>query len=148
MKYSASKILAQQATRDFVAKEKPPFKLVTYIHLCSTQSFGHANDCYSFHPTFVLGDSLIQRTFNELDGMNAQLWTSLPSEELLIPSAFVHVRDVAQAHVAALRNRDLLKTGTGYILSTQPLGWDRVADVVDGLSANTREAQEGAVSTR
>ncbi|KAF2164201.1 hypothetical protein M409DRAFT_25544 [Zasmidium cellare ATCC 36951] len=112
MKYGASKILAQQATRDFVAKERPLFKLIT------------------FHPTFVLGDSLIQRTFKELDGMNAQLWNSLPSEEPLIPSAFVHVRDVAQAHVAALRNRDSLNTGTEYILSTQPFGWDRVADVV------------------
>lgn len=29
MKYSASKILAQQATRDFVAKENPQFKIVT-----------------------------------------------------------------------------------------------------------------------
>lgn len=62
--------------------------------------------------------------------MNAQLWHSLHSEEPLIPSAFVHVRDVAQAHVAALRNRDLLTTGTEYILSTQPFGWDRVAEVV------------------
>lgn len=89
-----------------------------------------ADDLHSFHPTFVLGDSLIQRTFNELDGMNAQLWNSLPSEEPLIPSAFVHVRDVAQAHVTALESRGSLKTGTEYILSTQPFGWDKVADVV------------------
>ncbi|KAK4498751.1 hypothetical protein PRZ48_009261 [Zasmidium cellare] len=102
MKYGASKILAQQATRDFVAREKPHFKLIT----------------------------LIQRTFKDLDGMNAQLWQSLQSEEPLVPSAFVHVRDVAQAHVAALRNQDQLQTRTEYTLSAQPFGWDRVTRVV------------------
>lgn len=62
--------------------------------------------------------------------MNSQLWQSLSSEEPLIPSAFVHVRDVAQAHIAALQNFKSLQTGTEYILSTQPFAWDNVAKVV------------------
>lgn len=62
--------------------------------------------------------------------MNAQLWQSLCSEEPLIPSAFVHVRDVAQAHIAALQNYKSLQTGTEYILSEKPFAWDKVSEVV------------------
>lgn len=112
MKYSASKILAHQATRDFITQQKPRFKVI------------------SFHPVFVIGDSLIQNSFPQLDGMNARLWQSLSQPEPLIPSAFVHVRDCAEAHVKALQKREDLETGTEYILSEKVFGWDNVVAVV------------------
>ncbi|CZT19578.1 related to flavonol reductase/cinnamoyl-CoA reductase [Ramularia collo-cygni] len=112
MKYSASKILAHQATRDFLSRSKPNFKLVT------------------FHPAFVLGDSLIQKHAKDIDGMNAMFWKSLSASQPMIPSAFVHVRDVAEAHVKALENYQVLENGTEYILSAPVFGWDKAAKVV------------------
>lgn len=112
MKYSASKILAHQATRDFLQREKPKYKLVT------------------FHPSFVLGDSLIQKTAGDIDGMNAMFWQSLSSPQPMIPSAFVHVRDVAEAHLKALENYQALKNGTEYILAAPVLGWDNATELV------------------
>lgn len=111
MKYSASKILAHQATRDFL-REKPKFKLIT------------------FHPCFVLGDSLIQKSAEDIDGMNALFWESLSACQPLIPSAFVHVRDVADAHIKALERYQSLSSGTEYILSAPTLGWNNVTRIV------------------
>jgi nucleoside-diphosphate-sugar epimerase len=112
MKYSASKILAHQATQDFQLQEEPKFKLIT------------------LHPCFVLGDSLIQKTPNDIDGMNALFWASLTSPQPLIPSAFVHVKDVAEAHIKALANHQFLANGTEYILSAPVLGWDNARMIV------------------
>lgn len=112
MKYSASKILAHQATRDFLQKEKPKFKLVT------------------FHPVFVLGDSLIQKSAKDIDGMNAMFWHSLATPKPMIPSAFVHVRDVAEAHLKALDNYQSIENRTEYILSAPVVGWDNASKLV------------------
>ncbi|RAH42214.1 uncharacterized protein BO95DRAFT_504683 [Aspergillus brunneoviolaceus CBS 621.78] len=48
VKYSASKILAHQATRNFLTDFQPHYTLIT------------------FHPTFVLGDSLVQIMLRKL----------------------------------------------------------------------------------
>jgi nucleoside-diphosphate-sugar epimerase len=53
LKYHASKILAHQATIDWTKKNKPHFSLAT------------------LHPSFVLGDSLIQNSAREVSGINA-----------------------------------------------------------------------------
>ena len=53
MKYATSKTVAHQATQDFLQQEKPNSKLNT------------------FHPSSVIGDSLIQKTAKDIDGMNA-----------------------------------------------------------------------------
>src|ERR1700712_910846 len=84
VKYSASKVLAHQATRDFLAQNNPQYTLIT------------------LHPTFVLGKSLVQETAGDIDGINALFWLSLFSEKPHIPTAWVHVLDVAEAHIKVL----------------------------------------------
>ncbi|PIA93467.1 putative oxidoreductase [Cercospora beticola] len=111
-KYSASKILAHQATRDFVEKEKPEYKLVT------------------FHPVLVIGESLVQKNFDQLDGMNQVLWSSLHSTQPTMPSTFVDVKQCAESHVNAVRNYEKLKNGTEYGLSSPAVAWNEVAKFV------------------
>ncbi|KAH8820277.1 hypothetical protein F5884DRAFT_659299 [Xylogone sp. PMI_703] len=110
LKYSASKILAHQATRNFLKERLPHYKLL------------------SFHPVFVIGPSRIQQTANDIDGMNAAIWTSLHSEKPSIPSALVDVRDVAEAHLKVLENP--IESGTEFVLSAPPLKWEEVVEVV------------------
>ncbi|PYH47081.1 dihydroflavonal-4-reductase [Aspergillus saccharolyticus JOP 1030-1] len=112
LKYSASKIAAHQATRAFLATHSPPFTLIT------------------FHPTFVLGESLIQTNPEEISGMNALFWQSVLSETPGMANAWVDVRDVAEAHVRALQREDLV-SGTEFLLSgPTPGSWKRVAEVI------------------
>ncbi|KNG81925.1 dihydroflavonal-4-reductase [Aspergillus nomiae NRRL 13137] len=110
LKYSASKILAHQATRDFLKKNHPHYTLVT------------------FHPTFVLGPSLVQNTAEEISGMNALFWSSLQLEKPRIANAWVHVRDVADAHIKALEAD--VRTGQEFILSRPVVSWEKVTAFV------------------
>ncbi|USP74817.1 hypothetical protein yc1106_02091 [Curvularia clavata] len=84
LKYCASKIVAHQATRDFVRERKPHYTLIT------------------LHPTYVMGHDLTQETAEGLGGINSILWKSLASEKPLLGTSWVHVRDVADAHIKAL----------------------------------------------
>ncbi|KAJ5888649.1 dihydroflavonal-4-reductase [Penicillium taxi] len=109
VKYTASKILAHQATRDFLKNNNPQYKLIT------------------IHPVFVMGHSLIQDTDKDIGGMNAMLWLSLFSEKPAIGNAWVDVHDVAEAHIKALTAD--LKSGTEILLSTSA-PWGDVASYV------------------
>ncbi|KAM3420076.1 hypothetical protein BST61_g3381 [Cercospora zeina] len=111
LRYSASKILAHQATRDFVEKQKPHYKLVT------------------FHPVLVIGESLVQKSFEQLDGMNQVLWGTLHGPKPIMPSTFVDVKQCAEAHVKALQKYEHIQDGTEYILSSAPVAWDAVAQL-------------------
>lgn len=105
VKYAASKILAHQATREFLSKNELHYTLLT------------------FHPTFVLGDSLIQDSADNIDGINRLLFNSLFSEKpLMAAGAWVHVRDIADAHVKALETS--AKSGTEFLLSGPVISWD------------------------
>ncbi|OJJ03359.1 hypothetical protein ASPVEDRAFT_732287 [Aspergillus versicolor CBS 583.65] len=110
LKYSVSKISAHQATRDFLANQNPHFTIAT------------------FHPSFVLGESLIQSAPEEIDGMNALFWNSLHSEKPIIPNVWVDVRDVAEALVRALKTEIL--SGTEFILSAPAGSWEEVGELV------------------
>ncbi|KAJ5623031.1 NAD(P)-binding protein [Penicillium lividum] len=104
LKYAASKILAHQATRDFLRDEKPHYKVLT------------------LHPVFVLGDDMLQTTAEGLAGMNKFFWQSFFSEKPHIGNAWVHVRDVADAHVKALETD--AESGTEFILSLPHVSWE------------------------
>ncbi|KAJ5698938.1 NAD(P)-binding protein [Penicillium macrosclerotiorum] len=106
LRYAASKILAHQATRDFLKENSPHYSVAT------------------FHPTFVLGDSLIQEKPEDIDGMNGLFWISLMSDQPKIANSWVHVRDVADAHVKALETESA--SGTEFILA-RPVSWNNVA---------------------
>lgn len=82
-KYQASKILAHQATIDWMKENKPDFSLVT------------------IHPTFVLGHSLVQKSAADIGGINALFWSTLQAEKPQFPPMVVDVRDVADAHLKA-----------------------------------------------
>jgi nucleoside-diphosphate-sugar epimerase len=116
MKYSASKILAHQATGAFLKSRTLNFDLIT------------------FHPTFVLGPSLVQTSAQEISGINAWLWNSLQSEKPLFPALCVHVQDVAEAHIRALSMP--LSSGTALLLSGRPFTW---TDVVGYVKDNFKE---------
>jgi nucleoside-diphosphate-sugar epimerase len=104
LKYQASKILAHQATHDFLKEHKPAFTLAT------------------LHPTFVLGRSLLQRQARDIDGINAWLWSSLHSKTALFASLCVHVRDVAESYLRILEKD--VPSGTGFLLSGPKFGWE------------------------
>jgi len=104
MKYSASKILAHEATRDFLDKNNPQYILIT------------------LHPTFVLGHSLIQESAKDIGGINSLFWLSLFSDKPLIPTAWVHVRDVADVHIKALT--DSVESGKEFLLSSPTFPWE------------------------
>ncbi|PWY83855.1 NAD(P)-binding protein [Aspergillus sclerotioniger CBS 115572] len=110
LKYAASKVLAHQATRSFLKDNQPHYTLI------------------NFHPTFVLGHSLIQKTAEQISGMNALFWLSVKSGKTRISNAWVHVSDVADAHVKALGTD--IKSGTEFILSRPSVSWDHVADFI------------------
>lgn len=109
LKYCAGKILANQAVRDFVHDEKPAFKVV------------------SFFPCSVIGESLIQRSFSEMDPVNSMLWNSFASKEPVVPSAFVGVKQCAEAHLKAVQRLPSLQGGREYLLSSPSKGWKSVA---------------------
>ncbi|KAB8233364.1 uncharacterized protein BDW43DRAFT_311088 [Aspergillus alliaceus] len=110
MKYSASKILAHEATRTFLKNKKPHYTLIT------------------FHPTFVLGDSLVQKTAHDIGGMNALFWNSIESEKPKIANVWVHVRDVAHAHAKALETN--IENGTEFLLSRPAVSWEHVVSFI------------------
>ncbi|KAE8369001.1 hypothetical protein BDV27DRAFT_166591 [Aspergillus caelatus] len=110
LKYQASKIRAHQATRDFLASQNPHFTIIT------------------FHPTFVLGESLIQKTPEGIDGINALFWDSLHSEKPTIPNVWVDVRDVAEAHIRALKAE--IPSGTEFLLSAPAASWEATGQMV------------------
>ena len=110
LRYAASKILAHQATRDFLKDNAPHYTTIT------------------IHPTFVLGHSLIQSTAEELGGINVMFWQSLMSEQPTIGNAWVDVHDVADAHVKCLETE--IANGTEIILSAPPVSWESVANFV------------------
>lgn len=76
----------------------------------------------------MLGNSLIQETADEIAGLNNWLWQSIPEETPRFASVWVHVRDVADAHVLALQKD--APTGTEFILSSPSITWDRAAEFI------------------
>lgn len=96
--YAGSKLLANKASWDFLANEKPQFDLVT------------------LHPSMVYGTSLVQDSA-AASGTNGYIFSSIVSgatdfDALLVS---VHVKNVAEAHVRALeddiKNRSYLLSG-------------------------------------
>lgn len=107
MMYRISKVLAHQATRDFLEKEKPSYKLLTT------------------HPTLVIGESRIQNSAEQIDMVNAMLWMTIQSAKPAYPSLWVDVKDVATAHVSAIDTA--APSGTEFILSLNGVTWEDIA---------------------
>ena len=110
--YHASKILAHQASRDFVQREKPGFTLI------------------SLHPAFVYGHNPLQKTADEVkSGTNGMLWAGIMVEGAPNVLTWVNVEDVADAHVLALDPKH--DTDQSYLIAGQPSAkWEDVLDIV------------------
>lgn len=111
LKYHASKILAHQATNEWMRQQNPHFTLVT------------------LHPSFVLGQSLIQDSASGISGINALLWDSLQSDKPHFPPTIVDVRDVAEAHIKAITALTDKQT-TEILLSGPKTVWDEIATFI------------------
>jgi nucleoside-diphosphate-sugar epimerase len=111
--YSASKLLANQASWEFIEKEKPGFALVT------------------IHPSLVYGHNLIQQSVKELEGStNGLFFSSImngPASDGALLS--VYVGDVADAHVLALKPE--IKSGSKYLTSGRPYTWKDVVEILE-----------------
>jgi nucleoside-diphosphate-sugar epimerase len=109
-KYQISKILAHQESLAFIRDHDVNYSLIT------------------FHPSFVLGHSLIQRSVEDIDAMNGLLLQSIQSKTPLMPPIIVDVTDVAEAHLRALDPS--LPTGTEFLLTGAPATWHDIVNYV------------------
>ena len=122
--YAGSKILADKATTEFVQAKKPHFTVTT------------------IHPSFIYGHNLLQSSFAELspNGTNGWLWKALQTPNPTLGNRGVHIIDVTEAHLRALKvaaesdpdmDPDSWSGGIGkFILSVQPFDWNKVGDFV------------------
>ncbi|KAF2112813.1 hypothetical protein BDV96DRAFT_601644 [Lophiotrema nucula] len=110
VRYASSKILAHQATRDFLSQQRPHYKLLT------------------LHPAYVMGNDLTQTTAEGLGGINGMFFMSLGSEKPILGTAWVHVKDIAEAHVRAIQSE--VDTGKEFLLSGPPFPWEDAIEYV------------------
>ncbi|KAL7919783.1 hypothetical protein ACQKWADRAFT_322741 [Trichoderma austrokoningii] len=129
--YVASKIIAHQASLDWVAEHKPAFQLLTV------------------HPTFVLGPSLVRKTATDLDGINAWFWKSLQQPAPLFPAVIVDVRDVADLCLLAAR-ADVRPDEAELVASGAPTTWREIGQWVRERypQLETRLEKDGPVPFR
>jgi nucleoside-diphosphate-sugar epimerase len=107
LKYQASKILAHQASLDFVQKHHPHFTLIT------------------LHPTFVLGPSLVQKSAEDISGVNMMFMETLKINKPLFPATVVDVRDVAKAAIGTI-DAKVEGNGEEFIISGSKTNWDEI----------------------
>ncbi|KAK3987480.1 putative reductase [Cladorrhinum sp. PSN332] len=113
-KYSASKILAHQATINWMTTHRPRFSLVTV------------------HPTYVLGRDLTQLDAGSPNGMNAFLLQSLNNPgPPVVPASMVDVKDVS---LVVLKSMEVELEGnelvTEYLVAGKPTSYDEVVKFV------------------
>ncbi|KAL2072446.1 hypothetical protein VTL71DRAFT_11789 [Oculimacula yallundae] len=109
--YHASKLLSSQASWKFMKENSPKFVLVT------------------LHPNFVYGHNLTQTNAEGVaSSTNGMLWQSIMAENKARLLGYVHVGDVADAHIRALSPD--IKNSTNYFISGPPRTWDDVLEIV------------------
>lgn len=107
--YRASKLLANNASWDFIRNKKANFSLIT------------------LHPAFVFGHNLLQTT-ERIDGSNRLLFGTIMTGKPLGNITAVHIKDVAEAHVKALDSAVL--GGSKFLLAGPKASWSDVARIV------------------
>ncbi|KAL6879996.1 hypothetical protein HDV57DRAFT_521977 [Trichoderma longibrachiatum] len=111
LKYQTGKVVAHQAYRDWVKETNPKLEVV------------------SVHPSQVFGPSLVQRSADELRGVNYLMWTTLHSDEpLKTPFLMVDDRDVSRA-LARISDANV-PSGTELPLTGPAYTWKQFADTV------------------
>ena len=111
MKYRAGKVLSHQACRDWVKANSPSFPVVTVL------------------PSQVFGPSLVQKTPQDISGVNLLLWATLHGNDLpMTPFITVDVRDVANGLMRIITAD--VPTGTELPMTGQSYTWKQLADFV------------------
>ncbi|KAJ9615661.1 hypothetical protein H2200_001737 [Cladophialophora chaetospira] len=113
--YAASKKLAYNRTRDFIAKEKPQFTVVNIM------------------PTFVVGPNELATTTDAVrSGSNALALGVLfgAKNPNGMPGAVVHVDDVAFLHIAGLDPKVKGNKNFGANYDVNGIEWDTAIDIV------------------
>ncbi|KAF9762311.1 hypothetical protein IL306_003458 [Fusarium sp. DS 682] len=108
-----SKILAHQATRDWVQTNKPTFSVVT------------------FHPSFVIGPSVLQKKRSEAAPLNDTFYNIIESGNVTLYPYFADVRDVSRAFITAIRAN--VPNGQEIIIMGPEVGWSAIARAVEEL---------------
>ncbi|KAL5320146.1 hypothetical protein ACEPPN_010947 [Leptodophora sp. 'Broadleaf-Isolate-01'] len=109
--YHASKILSNQASWRFMKENSPNFVLI------------------ALRPSFVYGHNLTQTTAQEISGCtNAILWGAIMAENMASILSYVHIGDVADAHIRSLDPK--IKESTSYVITAPAQSWDDVLEVV------------------
>jgi len=108
--YRVSKIIAHQATRDFLKREKPAYKLLTT------------------HPVFVVGESKLQSSADTIDAVNNMLWSHIQLGDISISPVFVDVKDCAAAHLKAIDCS--APSGTEFTHCGPRMSWNEIAEFV------------------
>ncbi|KAH6883767.1 D-lactaldehyde dehydrogenase [Coprinopsis sp. MPI-PUGE-AT-0042] len=130
--YSASKVLAERAARDFVKKHKDEISW----------------DLTTIVPPFVFGPLL--GDFNSIETVSGSVTYLLdnllpkepkPREALGSPSAWVDVRDVAEAHVRSLEKEKA--GGERILVVAEAVVWQDFVDVAVKLNLPGREFPKG-----
>ncbi|PPQ72637.1 hypothetical protein CVT26_004344 [Gymnopilus dilepis] len=121
IKYSASKTLAEKAAWDYYKEHKREAQW----------------DLVVFHPSLVLGPPLQEqpKTPAELNTSLLIFWNMIaneqPEEALKDSINIIHVRDIAAAHVAALRKEEA--AGQRMILNEAVFSWQGLRNLVRSL---------------
>jgi nucleoside-diphosphate-sugar epimerase len=110
--YRVSKVMAHQATREFLEREKPAYKLFTT------------------HPVFVIGESRIQSSAGQIDAVNSMLWSSIQHGNPFASPVFVDVKDCAAAHVRAIDCSAPSGTEFNHCNADPEFSWNEIAEFV------------------
>ncbi|EXJ74211.1 uncharacterized protein A1O5_02506 [Cladophialophora psammophila CBS 110553] len=113
--YAASKKLAYNRTRDFIAQENPHFRVINVM------------------PTFVIGKNELATTPAAVNsGSNALAFTPLLGMHNLngMPAATCHVDDVAYVHIASLDPKIQGNQNFGVNYDVNGIKWDDTIDIV------------------
>lgn len=125
--YQGSKILAHQATREWVKENKPTFSVIT------------------FHPSFVIGPSVLQKKRSEAAPINDAFFETIVSGNVTIPPLFADIRDVSQAFITAI-NGDV-PDGQEIIIISPEVGWSTIARVAEALYPDGTVGLKSSVPT-
>ena len=113
--YSASKKLAYNRTRDFIAREKPNFDIINIM------------------PTFVIGKNELATTCEAVNaGSNSLAMIPILGMQNLAgtPAFTCHVDDVAFVHIASLKPEIEGNQNFGVNYGEAPVQWDDAVDIV------------------
>jgi nucleoside-diphosphate-sugar epimerase len=119
----------------------------------------------TIHPSFIYGHNLLQSSFAELspNSTNGWLWEALQTPNPTLGNRGVHILDVTEAHLRALKvatesdpdsDPNSWSSGIGkFLISVQPFDWNKVGDFVKekyprvGSKIEGWEAKGGVMDT-